>query len=92
MRYKTTKLINKKIYFNGLSPIGAMLSVVVIIISFLIFSWVGLLFTGLPTLYISSKIAKETKKGNPGYLKSILNFQNIKTVYKDNKNLMRYIS
>ena len=92
MRYKTIKQVNKKIYFNGLSPIGAMISVVIIVLSFLFFSWIGLFVTGFPILYVSGKIAKETKKGNPGYLKSFLNFQSIKTVYKDNKNLMRYIS
>ena len=91
MVYKTTKLINKKIYFNGLSPIGAMVSVVVIILAFLIFSWIGLVITGFPVLFISGKIAKETKKGNPGFLNSFLRFQNIKTVYIDNSKVLTMI-
>lgn len=91
MKYKTTKLVNKKIYFNGLSPVGALISIVVIILSFVIFGWVGLLITAFPVLFISGKIARETRKGNPSFVKSLLQFQNIKTVYKDENNLLGLI-
>jgi len=90
MVYKTTKHLNKNLYFLGLSAFQALGVFTLLILVFLIFKFIGLAIFAFPIFYLSAKISKENKNGNPNYLDSYLKKSKY-NYYTDENNLMNYL-
>lgn len=91
MAIQTTKLLNRKLYFMGMNPIQALIGIIIMSITFLIFGFTGLAITAAPILWVGAKIAKQNKAGNPDYLEELIKTQNIRRQYEDKEIIMQYL-
>lgn len=85
--YITMNAINKKIYFFGLEPFMAMMVFIVTVILVIIFQLYSLIFL-IPLGILGTKLSKESRKGIPNYIDSLLLSFTVKRNFNDSDFLM----
>lgn len=82
--------LNKEIIYMGLKPGYWLALVLVLFICFLIFKIYALILF-IPLIYFLLKLERESKKGNPDFLKSNTNYKRIPKSIVDTDSILKHL-